>query len=737
MRIVPTLHPGYMLKAGATDTHGGLAKFSHVASEDFAKALRLTTSSPTWDERVIWETDSVGRLRWQFPTVEDVTEFVGGIIPYATAGRFCPLVFDVETSGEHQLACKLLCIGMGYLDLDETARQGRRVERVICVPLCRQGGAPYWSPGDEVTVRNLLSFLLTSPWIEKCCHNGAFDTVVMWAHGIPVNGWTHDTMQAHHVLDAELPQNLGFVGSRFTDNRYWKDDVKGGAGWLDMDERILRSYNLRDVLVTLRVLPSLLTDIESENLKPLYETELRLAQVMARATIRGMAVDFERRDSEVLDEKGKPIGLAPQLRLQMASSLAGLRNAGGPTFDPAKPAQLRWLLFDKLKFPVVKETENGLPATDKEALMLLDVAADSDEQRSVLRLLSEFRQAQKFLGTFIEGLGVLSHTGRFHPSWKLLPVTGRFGSSPNAQNLPGRIKRIFRAPEKWKLVGIDLSQAELRLVAYYANEKSLLTMYENDINVHTVNASMLFRVKCPPEAADNINDATEDYLRRAVVDSLGLKAGAYDGFPVVPKKKWKPTRTLAKNYEFGSLYGAEEETLYRVLRSKRDPDSNELMFPGITLSEVQALRVIWRKLRPGVINWWERISATTRRMGHYRCPISGRIRRFRGGFARNEMLNTPIQTGVASWMNRNMVEIQAIYDAETGGAAQIVQQVHDALTVECPEEYAQRAGQVMQELLSRPFEIDPPPGFEGAIGRHKAARLPADTPAIATHLDKT
>jgi DNA polymerase I-like protein with 3'-5' exonuclease and polymerase domains len=737
MILVPTLHPAFMLKAGGADDHGGLAKFATVVGEDFQKAVRLTSTSPLWDERIIWETDSVGRLRWQFPTLEDVAEFAGPIVAAASEGRFCPLIFDVETCGEHQLDCKLLCVGMGYVDVVESKRTGRRVERVLCLPMCRRGGSPYWSPGDECVVREFLKLLLGSPWIEKCCHNGAFDTVVMWAHGVPVNGWTQDTMQAHHVLDAELPQNLGFVGSRYTDNRYWKDDVKGGDGWLDMDEGILRSYNLRDILVTMRVLPPLLASVEMEGLGALYRNELQLAQIMARATIRGIAVDYERRDSEKLDANGKPIGLAPQLKLQMAHAISTLRGIGGSSFDPAKPAQLRWLLFDKLKLPVVKETASGLAATDKEALMLLDVAADSDEQKHALRALTEFRQAQKFLGTFIEGLGVLNKTGRFHPSWKLLPVTGRFGSSPNAQNLPGRVKKIFYAPKGWKLVGIDLSQAELRLIAYYANEKSLLSMYEKDINVHTVNASMLFRVQCPPEAADNINEATADYLRTAVVESLGLKPGAYDAFPVVPKKKWKPTRTLAKNYEFGSAYGAEEETLYRVLRSKRDPDTSDLMFPGITLSEVQALRVVWKKLRPGVISWWDRISQATKAVGHYKCPISGRVRNFRGGYQRNEMLNTPIQSGVAAWMNKNTVVIQEIFDRETGGAAQIVQQVHDALTAECPDEYAVRAGQVMQEVLSQTFEIAPGAGFERAIGYHPEARLPADTPAIATHLDKT
>lgn len=732
MLIVPTLHPGLLFRSGDE----GFAKLEVAVREDMRKAKRLSTSVETWDESPIWEIDSVGRLRWLFPKVEDVGQFMGPIFQAMAENRYCPLTFDVETSGEHQLDCKLLCVGLGYIDPFETERLNRPVRRVCNVPLLNPGGAPYWSPHDEWVIREYLRMLLSNPYITKRCHNGAFDTVVMWAQGIPVHGWREDTMQLHHCVDSELPQNLGFVGSRFTDGRYWKDDVKGGLGWLHMDAKTLRSYNLRDVLVTIDVHEPLLREAQQLGVVHVYEQEVKLAQLMSRATIRGVYVDPERRDSEALDDKGKPVGLAPQLRAQSAESLAALRQIAGPSFDPGKPVQLRWLLYDKLGLPVVKETKSGLPATDKEAFMLLDAAADSDEQKAAIRAITKWRQAEKFMGTFVKGLDVLKD-GRFHPSWKVLTTTGRLASSPNFQNLPGRVKKIFRSSPGYKLVGVDLSQAELRLIAYYANEKSLLEMYEKDINVHTVNASLLFKLQCPPEAADNINPQTEEYLRRAVVEQLGLPPGSYDSFPVVPKAKWKPVRTLAKNYEFGSAYGAIEETLYTVLRSKRDADSNELLFPTITLSQVQALRVIWKRLRPGLLRFWELICQSTERHGMYVCPIGGRVRRYRGGFKRNEMLNGPIQTGVASHMNERMLMIQDIFDRETGGAALVVQQVHDALTVEAPDDYGKRAMQVLQEVLSEPFNINPVPGISQAIPARRGARLPADTALINDFLDKT
>jgi len=161
------------------------------------------------------------------------------------------------------------------------------------------------------------------------------------------------------------------------------------------------------------------------------------------------------------------------------------------------------------------------------------------------------------------------------------------------------------------------------------------------------------------------------------------------------------------------------------------------MFPHITLAEVQALRINWKRLRPGIIRFWETIAKATRDAGGYKCPISGRVRKYRGGFKRNEMINGPIQTGVASWMNRCMLLIQDVYDRETGGAAQIVQQVHDALTAEAPDGYAQRAGEVMHQVLGERFDIIPGAQFTDAIATVHGARLPADPALIADHLDKT
>lgn len=721
MIIVPTLHPGLLARAGEED---GFSKYEHVVIADLKKGKRLTTSISTWNEDIILQKDSVGRPWRLFPTVYEVEWFFKRFLeacirhPQAVAEGKLSLTIDVETTKDAPLLSQLICIGFGFLAPDE--------EQVLNVPILCCGGSRYWAEADEIHIRELISRFLAQAHITTSFHNKGFDKAVMWAQGMPIRGWSWDTMSAHHAWDGELPHNLAFVSSILTDSRYWKDDSKGDGGFLAIPDYTLRLYNLRDILATQRVQPVLHAELLRLKLWPLYIEQLRAIEVMTRASIRGMLIDEERRTSNVIDGKtGKPIGLKPAMEAQRDEAIKMLREVSNdPRFEPSKPTQVKQLFFNKLGFPVVAKSEKtGEPKIDKESMMLLELLASSSNQKTALRGLILFRQAEKTLGTFVTGLGKFVHpaTWRFHTQWKLLAVSGRFTSSPNAQNWSKKIKAMFRAAHKWKLVGVDLSQAELRYIAYLANDAALLQMYRDNINVHTVNACLLFKIQCPDPK--DINPQTETFLRSEMLRVHGID---YSSLPMLALHNWKPVRTLAKNFVFGSNYGAEAETVFRVLRSKRDPDSNKLLFPTLILSEIQALRVMWiKKLHPEIPTWWDAIQMQTRKAGGYFCPISGRARLFRGGFKRNEMLNFPIQTGVASWMNRCMVEIQDVFDAETGGQAQVIQQVHDALNSETPEDYAKRAGEVKIEILNRNFPL---------LGH--VAQLPADKADIADYLDQ-
>lgn len=719
MICVPTFSPGILTKQG--EGQSSLARFKDTTVADIQKALRFRHRAPDWDESVIWQRDATGRLFNLFPTAQEV-----GLFCRWVTGK-C-IAVDIETTGEQPLNCQLLCVGIACED-----------GTGMVIPVIRQGGLAYWRSAEEWNfVRACLAWVLADPSTKKTMHNGAFDTVALWGHGFAVNGWEDDTIIAHHCVDPELPHGLAYVGSRYLELRHWKQDVKGDVRWLDLDDELLRSYNLRDCLVTIRARVPLLADVKTNELEPLYREEMALNRIMAKATVKGLLIDFERRDDETLEDRptlkdgspnprhGKPKGLGPYLRVERAEALATLQTlAADAGFNPASPGQLRVFLFEKLKFPIVLRSEkSGLPSTDKNAMALLAIHAESNEQRAALRALVRWRKCDKMLGTWIEGLPVLAD-GRVHPSWKVFgTVTGRLSSSPNAQNWNASIKKIFRAAPGHKYVSVDLSQAELRVMAYMSGDEELLRMYREGINVHTVNASLLFHVKCPPEAKDHTNPQTDAYLRDIV--PRVFTGASYDAFPVMPKGKWKGTRTLAKNFVFGDNYGAEAKTLYDVIRAKRDPETDDLLFGDIELGLIEALKAVWeKKLHPAIPKWWKTICESTQVARHYRDPVSGRIQWYRGGFNRNEMLNRPIQGFVASRMNTAVVEIAADLAREAPNSC-IVSQVHDALTIEAPDVEVEICKEILMRRLNVPFDV---PG----MGR---VELPADEPTVGTHLDE-
>src|SRR3990167_208499 len=284
MIYVPTLHPAFLLRSG-DDQAAGFAKFFDCVLADISKAKRLTKFLPQWDESGIWDRDAVGRFWRLFPTYEEVYAFVQRAAQNAYEGG--TLVADVETSGDHPMASRLLCVGLGLVD-----RVGL-VREVFCVPFLAQYARDYWTPYDLERVRQLLAWLFS--FAAMAFHNGSFDTVVLAACGMPVLNWRSDTMQAHRVADAELPMNLAYLASRKTDGRYWKDDVKGDTAWVDMDPLTLRSYNLRDILSTGLCLPRVEYDVQQLGAWQVYQEDLALSRYLCRATWRGIAVDESRR----------------------------------------------------------------------------------------------------------------------------------------------------------------------------------------------------------------------------------------------------------------------------------------------------------------------------------------------------------------------------------------------------------------------------------------------------------
>jgi DNA polymerase I-like protein with 3'-5' exonuclease and polymerase domains len=178
--------------------------------------------------------------------------------------------------------------------------------------------------------------------------------------------------------------------------------------------------------------------------------------------------------------------------------------------------------------------------------------------------------------------------GRVHPSFRLdNTVTGRTSSqNPNAQNFPKRgqtakdFRRIFIPTDGFVFIEADLSQAELRIAAWMANDKKMLKIYQEGGDIHTATAAGVMNI------------------------------------PIEQVKK--EDRQKAKAINFGFLYGMWWTKFMDYAKTDY----------GVTFTpkQAEAIRTRFFTLYPSLENWHKKMKAFVRQHGYVRA-LHGALRR--------------------------------------------------------------------------------------------------------------
>ena len=145
------------------------------------------------------------------------------------------------------------------------------------------------------------------------------------------------------------------------------------------------------------------------------------------------------------------------------------------SFNPNSGIQIKKLLYDLIKLPVINLTESKQPATDGDTLKaLLNHTTDKDVL-GLLQALIDYSAVEKILSAFIPTFkkATPASDGRryIYGNFNLGgTVSGRLSSSkPNLQQIPATgskyaklIKSCFQAPKGWLWVGLDYASLTTR-----------------------------------------------------------------------------------------------------------------------------------------------------------------------------------------------------------------------------------------------------------------------------------
>jgi DNA polymerase-1 len=250
-------------------------------------------------------------------------------------------------------------------------------------------------------------------------------------------------------------------------------------------------YAAEDADIALRLAALLRPQLEAEGLDELFNNlEMPLLPVLADMERTGIRVDCQQLKAMSVELSGEADRLHDQII-----------DAAGRPFNPDSPKQLGEILFEVLGFPVVKRTKTG-PSTDSGVLEQL--ASEHADKPAIPALILEYRKLTKLIGTYLKALGECIHpsTERVHTSFHQAgTATGRLSSSdPNLQNIPirteqgRRIRSAFVADEGCQLLAADYSQVELRMLAHFCRDETLMQAFADDQDIHAIVAAEVFGV---------------------------------------------------------------------------------------------------------------------------------------------------------------------------------------------------------------------------------------------------
>ncbi|MFH1609348.1 MAG: DNA polymerase I [Candidatus Bipolaricaulota bacterium] len=573
-------------------------------------------------------------------------------------GEAPEFALDLETTSTDPLTAEIVGIAVAV-----------EPDRAYYIPVGHAyAGAPAQLPLSRVLAG--LRPLLEGETPRLIGQNLKYDLQVLASHGIEARGVAFDAMVAHwllrpdtpaHGLDAIARDELGVKVQTYKELLA----VGGEGGIQEVPLDRAARYSGEDAAVVCRLRPGLTARLRAAGLQELFdEVEIPLIEVLRAMERRGVLLDVD-----VLQEQGKELEVL----------LANLRDAlfflaGGP-FNPNSTPQVREILYERLKLPILERRKTG-PATDVFVLRKLSAHHEFPGR------LAAYRELEKLRNTYIEKLPACVHpkTGRVHTSFNQTgTATGRLSSSdPNLQSIPAQrevgvdIRRAFVAPPGQILLGADYSQIELRILAHFSRDEALIAAFERGEDLHRRTASALFDV--PPDQVDD------------------------------------RMRTVAKRVNFGIIYGISPYGLARDL--------------GISQAEAKGRIARFFEAYPNVGPFLDGLIEEARRTGHAR-TLLGRRRPLPGlaapdrreGGAQRNAINTPIQGSAADLMKLAMLRL---HEAWRDGRlpAEMILQIHDELVFEVDERDAERAARVVREIMEGVWNLAAPLKVDVKIGHN-------------------
>lgn len=439
-KVIPTYHPAAVLRQW---------KLRPIVVRDLRRAA-AESSSKEYD---LPEYNIIVR-----PTFLEVQTILNSLLSIS-GEKLQKIACDIETRAGH-----MSCIGIAWSRTD-----------ALCIPLmCEEKRSGYWTEEEETHIWFLLYKLLTHSNTEVVGQNFIYDCQYIHRYVCFIPRLKRDTMTAQHVCFNDMDKGLDFLASMYCQHYvYWKDE---GKEWLkNVPEDVGWRYNGKDCIVTYEV-----DDVEQANIRAMRlegpnEFQQSLFYPVLETMNKGIRLDADRQEA-----------LRNAYSARMEEKQEYLTRVLGYPINIRSPKQLSDLFYRQLQQRPVLNRKTGGTTCNEEAL--IKIASREPLLKPIVQAINEYRSDATIMSTFIDSR--LDSDGRLRCSYqvsgtKTYRFTSRenaFGSGFNFQNVPPIVREMFVPDAGREFFDLDLSSADLRIVAWEADEREMKALLAAGLN---------------------------------------------------------------------------------------------------------------------------------------------------------------------------------------------------------------------------------------------------------------
>lgn len=521
---------------------------------------------------------------------------------------------------------------------------------------------------SEKSFEEILKWTWGNEHLEICSEHIKKDYSYCVVHQRDFKALTFDVVQAHYNTSSLTRHDLASMSDEVLGRKLELTPSKKEQTLLDFEQTQNLDFIGERSCLILQIAELLKGKLKEQGVEDIYYLmDDKLNPVLAKMEVWGISLD--RAFLKDLEE---------ELAVKLENIEKSIADIVGDKINLNSPKQVGELLFEKLNLPVLKKTKTGA-STDVEVLEELAAMNVSE----VPELILQYRELGKLQSTYVKALPALVNpkTKRIHTSFNThVAQTGRLSSTnPNLQNIPVRsetgkkVRKAFVAKEGHYLLAADYSQVELRLLAHFSEDPTMLEAFKKGQDIHAQTASEVMGVE--------LKDVTPNERSKAKAVNFGLMYGQ-SSFGL--SKALKISRGEAKDYI----------TTYfeRFSRVKSFLDSLKEKCEQTGYAQTYHGRKRWL---PDIQSQNRTVKAMAERMA----------------------INSPIQGTAADILKLAMIKIDEKLKSENFKAKMLLQ-VHDELIFEVPEDEVERLEKLVRQEMEHVVELKVPLNVDVGVAKN-------------------